>query len=84
MARIRGRERQHRNRLNRGEEGDGSGELWPLVPEVRDRRRISDGGQPILDIQPTSLHQRTPLVIGSKADVALVERTLREAGEGGR
>jgi fructose-1,6-bisphosphatase I len=30
----------------------------------------SDGRQPILDIAPTRLHQRTPLVIGSKADVA--------------
>jgi fructose-1,6-bisphosphatase I len=43
----------------------------------------SDGARPILDIEPTSLHQRTPLVIGSKADVALVERMLKEAGEGG-
>jgi fructose-1,6-bisphosphatase I len=43
----------------------------------------SDGVRPILDIVPTSLHQRTPLVIGSTDDVALVERTLREAGEGG-
>ncbi len=29
----------------------------------------TDGGQPILDQTPTTLHQRTPLVIGSKADV---------------
>lgn len=42
----------------------------------------SDGERPILDIEPTSLHQRTPLVIGSKDDVAFVERTLasRKAG----
>jgi fructose-1,6-bisphosphatase I len=42
----------------------------------------SDGTRPILDIVPTGLHQRTPLVIGSREDVALVERTLREAGQG--
>jgi fructose-1,6-bisphosphatase I len=29
----------------------------------------SDGTQPILEKTPTSLHQRTPLVIGSKAEV---------------
>ncbi len=28
-----------------------------------------DGKRPILDVQPTSLHQRTPLVIGSEEDV---------------
>ncbi len=38
----------------------------------------SDGTGPILDIEPTELHQRTPLVIGSRDDVAFVERTLRE------
>ena len=43
----------------------------------------SDGVRPILDIVPTELHQRTPLVIGSRDDVALVERTLKEAGEAG-
>ena len=38
----------------------------------------SDGKTPILDIEPTELHQRTPLVIGSRDDVAFVEQTLRE------
>jgi fructose-1,6-bisphosphatase I len=38
----------------------------------------SDGATPILDIEPKKLHQRTPLVIGSRDDVAFVERTLRE------
>lgn len=38
----------------------------------------SDGRGPILDIEPTELHQRTPLVIGSRDDVAFVERTLQE------
>jgi fructose-1,6-bisphosphatase I len=38
----------------------------------------SDGVRRILDIEPTELHQRTPLVIGSKDDVAFVERVLRD------
>jgi fructose-1,6-bisphosphatase I len=38
----------------------------------------SDGKTPILDIIPQELHQRTPLLIGSKADVAFVERTVAE------
>lgn len=37
----------------------------------------SDGTQPILDIQPTRLHQRTPLFIGDKRLVNLVEEYLR-------
>ncbi len=36
----------------------------------------SDGARRILDIEPVELHQRTPLVIGSKDDVAFVEQTL--------
>lgn len=36
----------------------------------------TDGFRRILDIQPESLHQRTPLVIGSRDDVAFVKATL--------
>jgi fructose-1,6-bisphosphatase I len=36
----------------------------------------TDGRQPILDIQPRELHQRTPLVIGSRDDVELVTRLV--------
>jgi len=36
-----------------------------------------DGNTRILDIQPTELHQRTPLYIGSKAEVELAHETLR-------
>lgn len=36
----------------------------------------TDGSRRILDIEPESLHQRTPLFIGSKEDVADVERFL--------
>ena len=38
----------------------------------------SDGKTRILDIMPTELHQRVPLVIGSLDDVAFVERTIVE------
>lgn len=34
-----------------------------------------DGTQRILDIEPTELHQRVPLFIGSKADVEIVHKT---------
>jgi fructose-1,6-bisphosphatase I len=37
----------------------------------------TDGINRILDIQPTYLHQRTPLVIGSRHDVGYVADTLR-------
>ena len=37
----------------------------------------SDGTQPILDIQPTGLHQRTPLFIGNKGLVRLAEEYIR-------
>ena len=36
----------------------------------------SDGNGPILDIQPTELHQRVPLFIGSKNDVETAERFI--------
>lgn len=35
----------------------------------------SDGKQNILDIQPAELHQRTPLFIGSRAEVEMVNAT---------
>jgi fructose-1,6-bisphosphatase I len=37
----------------------------------------TDGMQRILDITPMELHQRTPLVIGSREDVGFVADTLR-------
>ncbi len=39
--------------------------------------RASTGHERILDIQPTSYHQRVPLVIGSPEDVALAEEFIR-------
>lgn len=40
--------------------------------------RASNGTQEILDVIPEKLHARTPLVIGSKEDVALVESFIQE------
>ena len=42
----------------------------------------TDGSRRILDIVPRELHQRTPLVIGSREDVGYVADTLRTQGEG--
>jgi len=36
----------------------------------------TDGRRPILDIVPTSLHQRTPLVVGSRAEVERLTQML--------
>jgi fructose-1,6-bisphosphatase I len=38
--------------------------------------RAIDGAQRILEIQPTALHQRTPLVVGSRKEVAQLEQSL--------
>lgn len=40
----------------------------------------SDGHKRILDIQPQTLHDRTGLIIGPKADVALAEEYIRKYG----
>jgi len=42
----------------------------------------TDGTRRILDIVPENLHERTPLVIGSREDVGYVADTLRRLGEG--
>ncbi|HZM28648.1 MAG TPA: class 1 fructose-bisphosphatase [Gemmatimonadales bacterium] len=39
----------------------------------------TDGVNRILDVMPDTLHQRTPLVIGSREDVGFVADTLRRA-----
>src|SRR5439155_6576832 len=47
--------------------------------------RATDGCRSILDVGPESLHQKTPLVIGSKDDVAFAARILSvEAGVGAK
>lgn len=40
--------------------------------------RATTGTQEIMDVVPGKLHQRTPLVIGSKEDVALVESFIQD------
>lgn len=42
----------------------------------------TDGRQPILDVVPETLHQRVPLIIGSRQDVEFATRLL--SGEGSR
>ena len=41
--------------------------------------RGSTGLEPILDIQPTSLHQRVGLILGSQAEVHLAEQIISES-----
>ena len=38
----------------------------------------TDGTRRVLDVEPTELHQRTPLYIGSKNQVELAQRILAE------
>jgi fructose-1,6-bisphosphatase I len=38
----------------------------------------SDGTRRILDVQPTNIHQRTPLVVGGEAEMAEFERCIEE------
>lgn len=40
--------------------------------------RATTGTEEILDVIPTKLHERTPLIIGSKEDVGLVESFIRD------
>lgn len=49
-----------------------------LIVEEAGGRAI-DGTQNILDIKPKSLHQRVPLIIGSKEDVDMAEKFIRES-----
>ena len=38
--------------------------------------RASNGKQRILELKPTSLHERTPVFIGSEYDVKMVEEFM--------
>lgn len=48
---------------------------WPLLSEQR-KANLPDGYHRIMDIQPESLHQRTPLFIGSKNMVEKAEELM--------
>ncbi len=43
--------------------------------------KATDGKQRILDKKPESLHERSPIFVGSIDDVLLVEKFLKEAGD---
>ena len=47
-----------------------------FIVEHAGGRAIIDDGTDILDIEPTSLHQRVPLIIGSRYDVDIVQEFL--------
>ncbi|WP_028584096.1 class 1 fructose-bisphosphatase [Desulfogranum mediterraneum] len=51
-----------------------------MVVEQAGGRAITDDGRRILDIEPTSLHQRVPLIIGSRQEVDLAEQFFRSQG----
>jgi fructose-1,6-bisphosphatase I len=52
-------------------------EANPLAFLVKEAGGLaSDGAHDILDINPTELHQRTPLFIGGKSEVELAQATL--------
>ncbi|MFS8120052.1 MAG: class 1 fructose-bisphosphatase [Microcoleus sp.] len=46
--------------------------------------RASTGIQDILDVVPTKIHERTPLIIGSKENVALVESFVQDRSRNSR
>ncbi|MCP3891876.1 MAG: class 1 fructose-bisphosphatase [Desulfobulbaceae bacterium] len=52
-----------------------------MIVEQAGGRAITDDGRRILDIKPTSLHQRVPLIIGSKKEVDLAERFFSSSSE---
>jgi fructose-1,6-bisphosphatase I len=53
---------------------------WAFIYEVAGGKAIS-GPQRILDIPFRDIHQRTPLIIGSKALVNELEEILRQEGQ---
>ena len=38
----------------------------------------SNGTMRLLDVQPTDIHQRTPLIVGGEVEMAAFERCVRE------
>jgi fructose-1,6-bisphosphatase I len=53
-------------------------EASPLALIAREAGgRASTGTQDILDVQPVELHQRVPLIIGSRDDVTLAEQFMQ-------
>ena len=46
--------------------------------------KATDGGRDILDIQPTELHQKTPVFVGSRADIEELESYADRGVQQGR
>ncbi|TAG65006.1 MAG: class 1 fructose-bisphosphatase, partial [Oscillatoriales cyanobacterium] len=46
--------------------------------------RASTGIQDILDVVPTKLHERSPLIVGSKENVAMVESFIQDRSRNSR
>jgi len=44
--------------------------------------RATTGSDRILDLEPQTLHQRVPLIIGSREDVLMAERFIHETPDG--
>ncbi len=56
-------------------------EAAPLAMVVENAGgKATNGREPILDIRPESLHERTPLIIGSAEDVAYATRVMAAEG----
>jgi fructose-1,6-bisphosphatase I len=53
-----------------------------MVVEQAGGLAITDDGRSILDIEPTDLHQRVPLIIGSKEEVELAKKYFTGEGNG--
>jgi fructose-1,6-bisphosphatase I len=54
-------------------------ELAPLsMVAVNAGGAATTGTQRILDIEPTELHQRVPVIIGNKAEIELYEKLVQE------
>ncbi len=51
-----------------------------LVVEEAGGQAVTDDGRNILDIEPTDLHQRVPLIIGSDDEVELAKKYFNAAG----
>ena len=69
-----------------GGEGSWKGRIGRRFPRglwqrARLRLLLRHGQRRILDIQPESIHQRTPLVVGSRVELADFERFVIQSQE---
>ena len=63
--------------LLRGHETEVDSSIGTFLAEAAGGK-ATDGRQRILDIMPSGLHQRTPLVIGSAGDVDYINMVIAE------